>query len=168
MLTLPIGDADPTYETVAELVYCQAVISEALRLYPPAPLTVRTLTEDMSLEGHSLPAGTMVYMPIWWVHRYKPNWGDDADLFRPERHLDGGLRGSGKSASSFRQIAFSGGKRNCVGQRFAMIESTVLFVSLIRSLKFNLAPGCTELKSVSSGVVQKPANGELWLRASPR
>ena len=86
--------------------------------------------------------------------------------FAPRRKGDGGT--AAKSAKSFRNVAFSGGQRNCVGQRFAMIESTVLLVLLMRALKFELTEESAEVHPVSSGVVQKPRAGELWLRVSAR
>ena len=157
-----------TYEHVGELKYCQAVITEALRLYPPAPLTVRTLEQPMRLTegGPLLPEGTMMCLPLWWIHRSELNWGLDAALFRPERHLESteGI----KTKSSFRMIAFSGGQRNCPGQRFAMLEATVLFATLIRTATFTVAEESANLLPVSSGVVQKPKSGELWMHVKAR
>jgi len=162
------------HEDMGSLVYCAAVVTEALRLYPPAPLTVRTLEAPLELEGSpsgetkTLPAGTMVYLPIWWIHRDKRNWGADAEQFRPERHLKSGDEAQTKSASSFRMVAFSGGQRNCPGQRFAMTEATILFVTLLRGLSFSVAEESRGLAPVSTGVVQKPRGGELWMHVAPR
>lgn len=166
------AEEEPTYESLQRLVFCQACLTEALRLYPPAPLTVRTLEEDLTLDGHVLPKGTMVYMPIWWIHRYAPNWGADAEAFRPERHLgdDGGEpRAEGKTANSYRFLAFSGGQRNCIGQRFAMLEATTLLVVLLRRCRFELPEGSSPPRAVSTGVVQKPEGGlRLHVRARAR
>jgi cytochrome P450 len=59
-----------SYEQIQKLTYCAAVVQETLRLYPPAPLTVRSLESDLELGGHLIPVNTMVYLPIWWIHRY--------------------------------------------------------------------------------------------------
>ena len=169
MLGSGTGPTDKlTYETAGQLTYCAAVINEATRLYPPAPLTVRSLEKPLELEGKTLPAGTMCYVPIWWVHRSVMNWGDDAESFRPERHLEEEGGEAAKSASSFRHVAFSGGQRNCVGQRFAVLESVVLFALVVRSVRLTLAPGSEEVAVVSTGVVQKPKNGELWMNVAAR
>ena len=82
----PSGEID--YATASTMTYCQAVLTEALRLYPPAPLTTRDLESDLDIDGHLVPAGTMICLPVWWVHRSPMNWGDDADEFKPERHLE--------------------------------------------------------------------------------
>ena len=168
-------DGSITYESVAALKRCQAVISEALRLYPPAPVTVRTLESALDLDGHLFPAGTMAWVPIWWIQRSPLNWGDDANEFRPARFLDlpcgdGGdgadgsempLTSEGKRSgtSLLRTLAFSGGQRNCVGQRFAMIEATVMLAILVRDCEFKLPEGHPDPEAISSGVVQKPKAG---------
>ena len=108
----------------------------------------------------------MMYLPIFWIHRDASNWGPDADAFKPARHLD--AESTTKTADGgFRHVAFSGGQRNCVGQRFAMIESTVLFVVLLRKLRFTLMTD-EEVVPVTTGVVQKPKNGELWFHITSR
>ena len=66
-LVMPNGVA-PTYADVGKLVYCTAVLKEALRLYPPAPLTARNTTAPLDLLGVDIPVGTLVWVPIWCVH----------------------------------------------------------------------------------------------------
>jgi cytochrome P450 len=133
----------------------------------------------------------MVFLPIWWINRSTLNWGADAADFRPERHLgaegaggpaevtpsgvregadDGastGGGGGGKSASGFRMLAFSGGQRNCVGQRFAMLEATVLFAILLRSCTFEIPADAPPVVPVSAGIVQKPKDG-IWMVVGAR
>lgn len=117
----------------------------------------------------------MAWVPIWWVQRSPLNWGDDANEFRPARFLDlpcgdGGdgadgsempLTSEGKRSgtSLLRTLAFSGGQRNCVGQRFAMIEATVMLAILVRDCEFKLPEGHPDPEAISSGVVQKPKAG---------
>ena len=210
------ADGAPTPDGVSALRRCHAVISEALRLYPPAPLTTRTLEADLDLDGRTIPAGTMMWVPIWWVQRSRLNWGDDAEAFRPDRFLEGDdpslssdvgrgeppspppprpreggladhpvadhphgggastaagtpepLRAGGAPPSALRSLAFSGGQRNCVGQRFAMLEATVMLAVLVRECSFELAAGHEDVHPVSAGVVQKPRGG-IWLHVAPR
>lgn len=160
---------DITHDSVTSLKRCQAVLSEALRLYPPAPLTTRTLETELELDGHVLPAGTMCWVPIWWIQRSALNWGDDANDFRPARFLDDNRTDDGSEpptsaakasgASALRTLAFSGGQRNCVGQRFAMLEATIMLAILVRECEFKLPAGHPEPMAVSAGVVQKPKEG---------
>ncbi|KAH9100375.1 hypothetical protein LEN26_015896 [Aphanomyces euteiches] len=109
-----------TYKSAQELVYCTAIITESLRLFPPALVTSRTLEDEVTIGKHRIPRGTTVMLPIYWIHRYDANWGSDADRFRPERHLEDSddINLSAKD-KGFRMLAFSGGPRNCVGMRYA-------------------------------------------------
>jgi cytochrome P450 len=67
--------------------------------------------------------------------------------------------GKRSGTSLLRTLAFSGGQRNCVGQRFAMIEATVMLAILVRDCEFKLPEGHPDPEAISSGVVQKPKAG---------
>ncbi len=58
-------------------------------------------------------------------------------------------------------------QRNCVGQRFAMLEATVLFAIILRGCKLSLPEGAPPLETIPAGVVQKPKNG-IWMLVAPR
>lgn len=133
--------------------YCAAVFKETLRLYPPAPLTARHTTKEAKLEDITVPAGTAVWLPIWFIHRSEFNY-DRPLAFEPERFLDARAT---QSAKNF--FPFSAGKRNCVGQRFAMLEGTILLALIVRDLKFRMSPGAPEVKAVSAGVVMRAKDG---------
>lgn len=68
----------------------QAVIKEALRLYPGVSYPLERVVPDGGAElcGHFLPAGTVVGMHAWVIHRDESIFGEDAEYFRPERWLD--------------------------------------------------------------------------------
>uniref|UniRef100_A0A7S2EF90 Cytochrome P450 n=1 Tax=Ditylum brightwellii TaxID=49249 RepID=A0A7S2EF90_9STRA len=72
----------------AALVYCSAVITEALRLYPSLPGFVRTLTKPVKVgegsEEYTLPIDTYTYIPFWLIHRDERNFERATD-FLPER-----------------------------------------------------------------------------------
>lgn len=157
----------PSYEQLTkELVYCTAVVEEVLRLYPPVPLTVRHLQTDVTLKrtsertwGHpdkepvTLPAGTAVYLPIWFIQRSELNFHDPL-TFDPERFMPENK----KHMHRYAFLAFSGGARDCVGHRFAMLELLSLFVNLIRKLKFECVEGYV-LEPETVGTVQRPKGG---------
>lgn len=163
------NDRMPNYEEITtKLPYCTAVINEVLRLFPPAPVTVRTLSEPLTLpvdlsthkdpskrenrvEMVTLPKGVMMYIPIWWVHRSPDNYSNP-DKFDPDRWLNGG------SIDRHAHIPFSGGARDCVGRRFAMIEAVAVFALVVRKFSFETVPGY-QLIPEAVGVVQKPKGG---------
>lgn len=73
-----------------QLPYLQAVIREGMRIYPGGtPLCFKTVPPGGDeVAGYKLPAGTQVGMDTWGALRNKEFWGDDADVFRPERWLN--------------------------------------------------------------------------------
>ncbi|ETV94497.1 hypothetical protein H310_11812 [Aphanomyces invadans] len=160
-------DALPTYDMVHRLTYCAAVVMEALRLFPPVLFTMRTLEADVDIGGHLVPKDTNVILPIYWIHRYEANWGPDATAFRPDRHLTDDRVEMTAKDKAFRMMAFSGGPRNCVGMRFAMMEAVVLVAVLLRQCAFSVPSDAPPVQAVVAGLVQNPQHG-VWLDITPR
>lgn len=158
-------------ESVEELVYCKAVIWEALRLYPAAVRSTRTLSKDILLQGGFVaPAGTRVVIPIWSIHHNERVF-ERPQAFRPDRWVkhEGGKtfwieREEADRSSSIpvgdRQamLAFSAGGRNCVGQKFAIQEAVIVLAELLQSLKFSPKDGY-ELETTIKDLILKPQHG---------
>lgn len=117
------------------LPYLQAVIREGLRIYPPATGLVGRLVPSPggdTVHGYKLPEGTVVGQNIWGICRRKDLWGDDAELFRPERWLEAGLgsRGEISEADNARlremitaqEMVFGYGKWGCLGKGLVGME----------------------------------------------
>ena len=166
-----------TFEDAGRMKFTEAVIKEALRLYPPGVMTARTMIKDVNLAGRNVPAGTAVFVPIWWIHRSPLNW-KDPDVFRPERFVvdDDAAAAAGQrrptnseGAHPYAWVPFSGGQRNCVGQRFAMLEAVVALGALVYHLRFEYAkdPVKDPVHSATKGVVQEPLGG-MPMRVFPR
>lgn len=111
-----------------------AVVNEALRLYPPAIMTVREAVQDIRLGGMDIPEGSPVVVNIYALHRHRGLW-DDPDFFRPERFQE--CAAERIVPGAFRP--FSAGAHVCLGMRFAMIELLAILRALLRSYEF--APG---------------------------
>jgi cytochrome P450 len=111
--------------------YLQAVIKEVLRLRPPLPITDRVLTEPWNVNGHELPAGTVVAPCIYLVHRH-PDLYPDPARFRPERFLDG-------EAETYSWIPFGGGMRRCLGASFATFEMQVVLATVLARVSLRAA-----------------------------
>jgi len=146
-------DHTPTYSDFKNLPFTTACVKESLRLFPPLPLTARTLTEDMKIDGEILPAGSMVWIPIVTVHRFKGNY-PEPDVFKPERWDPEAKPAVPMSA----WIPFSYGLRMCLGYKMAMLEATLLLAMLARRFEFIPAKGY-EMKSSFAGLVQEPSEG---------
>ncbi|XP_013196716.2 uncharacterized protein LOC106139766 [Amyelois transitella] len=128
---------DPT--DLPKLKYLEAVIKETLRLYPPAPLIVRQVSDDVTLPtGLKLVPGVGIVIHIWAIHRNPKYWGPDADVFRPERFLEGPL----KHPCAF--MPFSNGPRGCVGSQFAMMSVKTNLTHLVRRYRILPADNCNQ------------------------
>ena len=83
------------------------VAQEALRLYPPAPLIVRSAVRPTEVEGHKLATGQVAMIAVFAMHRHRKLW-DAPDAFRPERFE----KGSDAKMSAF--LPFCAGPRLCI------------------------------------------------------
>jgi len=124
----------PTFEDAPRLPYVRAVIEEVLRWRPSVPLGVpHAATEDDWYEGVFIPKGTVCLPNVWHCNHDRTVFGEDADEFRPERHLDerGELLSGPAEAIQARHVTFGFGRRICVGKHLA---NGTLFISTARIL----------------------------------
>lgn len=121
------------YETISGLTYLDAVISEALRVLPPAPVIERRTLEDYTFKknGIFIPKNAIVTIPIWNMHHDSRFW-KEPEKFDPERFLPEN-RGQ---IVPYSYIPFGGGPRNCIGMRFALLEAKLAIAHLILNFKF--------------------------------
>ena len=125
-----------TPEHVAQLGYTRQVFSEALRLYPPAPIITRTAMRDLEIGGFRIPAGTVMFVPIYAVHRHVSIWAEP-QTFDPDRFSAEAIQGRHRYAF----MPFGAGPRVCIGSAFAMTEAlTVLGVVLQKARLQNTVP----------------------------
>jgi cytochrome P450 len=111
--------------------YLQAVIKEAMRLYPPlTALAFKTVPpEGDTISGYYLPAGTQVGQNIYGILRDVDFWGQDANIFLPERWCDLD-RVRGMEMESVLDLTFGWGKYKCLGRRLALAEVNKFLVEV--------------------------------------
>jgi cytochrome P450 len=126
----------PAFEDVARLRFTEAVLLEAMRLYPPAYTIGREALVACRVGGYLVPKGTTVLMSQWVVHR-DPRFFEDPDAFRPERWLGEAI----KKAPKFAYFPFGGGPRLCIGNTFALMEMSLVLATLTQRFHFTLQPG---------------------------
>jgi cytochrome P450 len=119
--------------TLPALRFTRAVITEAIRLYPPAWIIGRTVTADLRLGGWHLPPGSVAAVSPLLLHR-DPRWYPDPDRFDPDRWL-GGHPALPRNA----YLPFGTGPRACIGEQFAWSEAVTVLAVLARSWTFHTA-----------------------------
>ncbi len=129
-------DQWPENEWLNRLPLTRAVIEESLRLYPPAPIMSRTALEADKIGEHHVPAGSLVIIAPYVVHRHRKLWAEP-DLFRPERFLPGAR----EAINRYAFMPFGAGPRLCIGQHFAMHEAVIILATMLRRLRFSMAKG---------------------------
>lgn len=117
-------DADPTWDDVPRLPYLRACVDEALRLYPPAWVITRRALADDVVAGTAVPAGTLVIVCTWALHRDGSLWEAPGE-FRPERFLGAERRDH--------YVPFGAGPRLCIGRDLALVEEVLVLATLLRT-----------------------------------
>ncbi|WP_142779237.1 cytochrome P450 [Agrobacterium sp. T29] len=147
-------------EHIARLTYIRQVFSEAMRLYPPAPVVTRTALQDFRLGEHDIPAGTVLYVPIYAVHRHTTLW-EEPDRFDPSRFEPEKV----KARHRYAYMPFGAGPRVCIGNAFAMMEAVAILAVLLQNDHLrNKSPANTE---PLMRVTLRPEN-RLMMRVSSR
>jgi cytochrome P450 len=129
----PLGEIGP--EQAQRLTFTRQVISEAMRLYPPAFLLTRVAQKDVELAGHKVKAGMRVSIPAYAIHRHRRLWSDP-DVFDPDRFEPGSA-----PPDRYSYLPFGAGPRICLGASFAMVEAATVLATLVRAAEFELVPG---------------------------
>jgi len=112
--------------------------SEALRLYPPAWLITRKASSDDIVMGYRIPAGTLVILSPYAIHRHAAFW-QDPEKYDPSRFAPEGE----KSRPRYAYIPFGGGPRLCIGSGFAQVEAVLIMTMVLQRFELALAPGYT-------------------------
>ena len=136
----------PSLDELQKLGYLNNLLTESLRLYPPAWGIARLTAEDHELAGYPLRSGMGVAFAQWVVHR-DPRWFDAPEEFRPERWE----RGLAKQLPRFAYFPFGGGPRQCIGNAFALMEAALILATIGQKFRFRLVPGhrVTPLASIT-------------------
>ncbi len=150
------GDRDPSVGDLADLEYTEAVLREAMRLYPPVTGVYREPQAETVLAGYRIPSGTTLQLSAYGIHRDE-RWWADPKTFRPERWL------ADTDRPEYAYFPFGGGPRHCLGMRFAMIELQLALASLVHRVEFSRV---TESLEPSLGVTLDP--GPLETRVEKR
>jgi len=145
-----LGGRLPTVADLPRLVWTDAVLSEAMRLYPPIMGLARRPLDDFEVCGHRIPKDSFVGIIPWVVHR-DPHWWPQPERFAPQRwvqappadgradELTGHAVAPGRPRLAY--LPFGGGARQCIGHAFSRMEGVMALATLGRRWEFEPVPG---------------------------
>ncbi|EDV24428.1 uncharacterized protein TRIADDRAFT_13664, partial [Trichoplax adhaerens] len=143
-----------SYDIITNLPYLEMIVSETLRLYPPAHFINRDVKQDTTINGVHIPKGVMIGFPVYSIH-HDPQFWSNPDDFIPERFMPE----EKVKLVPYSYIPFGGGPRNCIGMRLALLEVKLALVKLMQKVKFTTVKETEiplKLKGLSS---LSPLNG---------
>jgi cytochrome P450 len=162
-----LPDRPLTVDDIPRLNYTVQVLRESLRLCPPAPTGTRMARRDIEVGGFRVRAGTMLVFGRMAVQRDPTLW--DAPLkFDPDRFSSDNM----KKLDRWQYIPFGGGPRSCIGDHFAMLETTLALATVIRRTEIESLeeefPLAVHFTMVAGGPIrarvqsrQRPSGGPL-------
>ena len=157
-LKLVLDGRPPTYGDLDRLSYTGNIVTESMRLYPPADLLGREAIADCVVGGISVPKGTNLFMSQWVMHHderyFAEPWKFNPDRWTPEFE---------KSLPRFVYFPFGAGPRYCIGQTFATAEAVLGLAAICQ--RFTFAPDPSFKLELWPGITLRPRSG-LRLKCS--
>jgi cytochrome P450 len=122
---------DGAATSLPKLVLTRAVVEETLRLYSPAFMTGRLANQDHEVCGTRVPAGAIILLPYWLLHR-SPRWWSHPEAFDPSRFLNGA------EPDRLTYLPFGVGRHVCIGAQLAMSEAILATARLVRQFSIEM------------------------------
>ena len=124
-----------TVDDVPKLQYTEKLLTESMRLFPPAWALGRQAIDDYKVGGYSVPKGSIILMSQYVMHR-DPRYFPEPDRFYPDRWTEE-FR---KQLPRFSYFPFGGGIRGCIGEPFAWLEGILLIATICRQWRLKHVP----------------------------
>ncbi|HEX6390913.1 MAG TPA: cytochrome P450 [Solirubrobacteraceae bacterium] len=128
-----LGGRRPTVADLPQLRWTTACFEEGMRMYPPAWVIPREAVRDDVIDGHRIPKGATVMIPIHAIHHDARFW-PDPERFDPSRFLPENAKGRHRSA----YLPFGGGRRVCIGTSFALMEGALILAIMSQRFTYEL------------------------------
>jgi len=131
-----LGRRLPGIADLPQLTYTEQVVTESMRLYPPAWIIGRRAIRDYPLDSYLVRERSLLIVSPYVVHR-DPRHFANPDRFIPERWTP-----EFKAAlPPFAYLPFGGGARRCIGESFAWMELVLVLSTIVRQWRLRLVPG---------------------------
>lgn len=116
------------------LIYSENVIRETLRLFPILSGAHKKCTEDIRIGDVFIPANVSVVTLIYANH-HNPKYFENPEKFDPDR-WDKEISSEDRNPLAYQP--FSAGLRNCIGQKYAVLELKIVMIKLLRHFQLDL------------------------------
>ncbi|KAL5567988.1 hypothetical protein UlMin_024563 [Ulmus minor] len=141
-----IGEKEIDVNLLGGLKKMGWVMNEVFRLYPSAPNVQRQARGDIKVGDQTIPDGTNIWIDVVSMHHDPKLWGQDVNLFKPERFRDDTLYGGCKHKMGFLPFGFGG--RMCVGRNLAFMEYKIVLTLVLSRFSFSLSPNYCHSPSI--------------------
>ncbi|MGV9675484.1 cytochrome P450 [Nocardia sp. NPDC003482] len=148
----------PEYDDLERLPLASRIVTETLRLYPPAWFFTRRVTTAAGLGPYELPAGSTIALSPYVIQR-RPDLFDAPDRFDPDRWLP-----ERAVSTPDALLPFGGGARKCIGEAFGMTEVVLALAIIASRWRLATVPGVRVRPPLSVSLVP----GGLRLRLVDR
>ncbi|KAM5172608.1 thromboxane-A synthase isoform 1-T4 [Mantella aurantiaca] len=142
------------YNTVHDLPYMDMVVSESLRMYPPAFRFAREAGRDCMVMGCKIPSGTVVEIPIGCMQN-DPQYWPEPEKFRPERFT----AEEKQKRHPFSYLPFGAGPRSCIGMRLAILEAKITLYRILQKFSFETSSRTQIPLQVTAVSTLRPKDG---------
>jgi cytochrome P450 len=157
-----LGERPATLEDLPRLTFAEQVVKESLRLCPPTPaLLSREAIAEVEIGGYQLPRGSLVILSPYITQR-DPRWFPDPKRFDPDRFGPGRV----ESIPEYAYFPFGAGPHICIGNSFAMMETTLIAATLVQGFHLELGPGQENL--LPELKVSLRPQGGAWIKPAAR
>jgi cytochrome P450 len=150
----------PSFEDLHSLPILRMAIDETLRLYPSIWITTRTCLKDDIVCGKRIPAGAIVGLSPYVIHRLPAYWPDPEKFaplrFSPENSAD---------RPRFAYMPFGAGPRQCIGNNLALLESQLVLATILQRFHLEAIPG-REVEFLP--LITLHTKSGLWMEVSKR
>ena len=136
-----VGQRPVNFSDLRQLSQTQAILDEAMRLYPPFWMLDRIALEDDNFDGNQIRRGDSVMCFLYGMHRSSQLW-EDPDCFKPERFL----KTAKTSAKNLIHIPFGTGPRRCIGEQLARLQMVMILQTLYQRYEIKLTNPKIELE----------------------
>jgi cytochrome P450 len=126
----------PALADIPSLPFVERIVTEAMRLYPPAWIVGRRAIDAYPIDRFVAPPRALFLMSQWVVHRDARHY-PDPERFDPDRWTPAFRAALPK----FAYFPFGGGPRQCIGESFAWMELVLVVATIAQRWSLKLVPG---------------------------